>query len=64
MKDLKNMKCQRTKIDGNECISKRLGLDNNSQGIYWNAIPVCSNCYRRLNLLQKSIREIEKNSRH
>ena len=55
------MKCKRIKIDGNECISKRMGLDNNSKGIYWNSIPVCSNCYRRLNLLQKTKKGI---SRH
>jgi hypothetical protein len=49
---INKMKCQRVKIDGKECRSKLLSLDNTASG-YFRLIPVCSRCYKDLLLISK-----------
>ena len=46
------MKCQRVKIDGKECSSKRLELDNTATG-YFRLVPICNKCYKDLLLISK-----------
>lgn len=41
------MKCQRHKIDGNECVSKRINLDDTAK-CYFHAKKLCKRCYSQL----------------